>query len=35
MIEAITIILVVIIIGVNLLVTMLPRFRRWIYKDKK
>ena len=35
MIEAIIIILVVINIGVNVLVTMSPRFRRWIYKDKK
>ena len=35
MIEAITIILVVINIGVNLLVTMSPRFRRWVYKDEK
>ena len=35
MIEVVIIILVVINIGVNLLVTMSPRFRRWIYKDKE
>ncbi len=34
MIEAVIIILVV-VVGVNLLVTMSPRFRRWVYKDKK
>jgi hypothetical protein len=34
MIEA-TIILVVIIIGVNVLTTVSSRFRRWLYKDMK
>ena len=27
--------LVVIIIGVNVLTTVSPRFRRWLYKDEK
>ena len=32
MIEAISIILVVVIIGVNVLTTVSTRFRRWVYK---
>jgi hypothetical protein len=32
MIEAIIIILVVVIIGVNVLTTVSTRFRRWVYK---
>jgi uncharacterized membrane protein YcaP (DUF421 family) len=35
MIESIIIILVVFIIGVNVLTTVSPRFRRWLYKDVK
>ena len=32
MIEAIIIILVVVIIGINVLTTVSTRFRRWVYK---
>lgn len=32
MIEAIGIILVVVIVGVNVLTTVSTRFRRWVYK---
>jgi hypothetical protein len=35
MIEAIVVILVVVIIGVNVLTTVSTRFRRWLYKDIK
>jgi hypothetical protein len=35
MIDAIIIILVFIIIGVNVLTTVSTRFRRWLYKDIK
>ena len=34
MIEAVVIILIV-VVGVNVLTTVSPRFRRWVYKDKK
>jgi hypothetical protein len=32
MIEAIAIILVIVIIGINVLTTVSTRFRRWVYK---
>ena len=32
MIEAVTIILVIVIVGVNLATTVSTRFRRWVYK---
>ena len=35
MIEAIIVITVAIIIGINIATTISPRFRRWLYKDHK
>lgn len=35
MIEAIGIVFVVVIVGVNVLTTVSTRFRRWLYKDMK
>jgi hypothetical protein len=35
MIEVIIVALAVAIIGVNVLTTVSPRFRRWLYKDSK
>jgi len=35
MIDAIIVILVVVIVGVNVLATVSTRFRRWLYKDTK
>jgi hypothetical protein len=35
MIEAIVIVLVFVIVGVNILTTISTRFRRWVYKDNK
>jgi len=35
MIEAVIIILLIVIVGVNVLTTVSTRFRRWLYKDAK
>jgi len=35
MIEAVIIILVVVIVGINVLTTVSTRFRRWLYRDVK
>ena len=34
MFENFIIVAVIVIIGVNILTTVSPRFRRWLYKDK-
>lgn len=35
MIEIVSLTLVLVIIGVNVLTTVSPKFRRWLYKDSK
>lgn len=35
MIDAVIFVTVIFIIGVNVATTVSPKFRRWLYKDKK